>query len=141
MPSVSRSLSLSLFKLAESNKALFCQPWVASLQISAHEETSKTKYPWRDGVGLFLHWALFHAAIRKSKIRVSATQSTLHSKHKCQSHSCSQVLSSSARAEHGHCISRGVYGQETFAICLSSGMGHYSIHLDKVKRKRNTGAN
>lgn len=62
-----------LFKLAESNKALFCQPWVVSLQISAHEETSKTKYPWRDGLGLFLHWPLFHAAIRKHKIRVSAT--------------------------------------------------------------------
>lgn len=141
MASVSRSLSLSLFKLAESNKARFCQPWVVSLQISAHEETSKTKYPWRDGVGLFLRWPLFHAAIWKCKIRVSATQSTLHSKHKCKSHSCSQVLSSSARAEHSHCNSRGVYGQETLAIYLSSGIAHYSTHLDTVKRNRNTGAN
>lgn len=40
--SVSKSFSLRLFKLAESSKFLFCQPWVVSLQISAHEETSKT---------------------------------------------------------------------------------------------------
>lgn len=138
---MSRLLSQSLFKLAESNKALFCQPWVVSLQIRAHEETSKTKYPRRDGVGLFLHWPLLCAAIWKCKIRVSATQSTLHLKHKCKPHSCSQVLSSSARAEHSHCISRGVYGQETLVICLSPGTAHYSTHLDKVKRNRNTGAN
>lgn len=51
---MSRSLPLSLFKLAESNKALFCQPWVVSLQVSSQEERSKKKYPWGDGVDLFL---------------------------------------------------------------------------------------
>lgn len=69
--SVSRSLPLSQFKLAESNKALFCQPWVVSLQISSHEERSKTKFPWRDCEDLFLQWLLFRAAIWKRKIRVS----------------------------------------------------------------------
>lgn len=72
--SMSRSLPLSLLKLAESNKLSFVSLGFVSLQISSHEDRSKTKYPWRDGVDLFLQWLLFHAAIWKCKIRVSITQ-------------------------------------------------------------------
>lgn len=56
---------------------LLCQTWVVSLQITSHKERNKRRHPWRNEVGLFVEWLLFHTDIWKCKISVSITTQRL----------------------------------------------------------------